>query len=120
MERPAKPFTVASMVNATCLSAMYVDETLKRVTALQNDSEQEQRLRAHFCKSCFYVLSAIGGAAMTTQPCACCGKDQLYGSTYTDALCLDCAKEHTLCKHCGGDLDMRERRRKWPEKKDSK
>lgn len=54
------------------------------------------------------------GAAITLEPCMRCGEMQTYGSTNTDALCLPCAKETGLCKHCGGDLALRERRKTWP------
>jgi len=47
----------------------------------------------------------------------CCGKDQLYGNTRTDALCLECAQETMLCKHCGGDRELRTERRDWPDSK---
>ena len=42
--------------------------------------------------------------------------DVMYSSTNTDRLCMDCAKKHHLCKHCGGDISMRARRKDWPEK----
>lgn len=54
---------------------------------------------------------------MTTQPCMCCYKPVMYGSTATDALCMDCAREHDLCKRCGGDIELRTRRKDWPTAK---
>jgi hypothetical protein len=80
-----------------------------------NDNRQEDREKKQECKACFYS-SRFGGSAMVTQPCMCCGKDVMYSSTNTDRLCMYCAKKHQLCKHCGGDISMRARRKDWPEK----
>lgn len=118
MEQKARPFTRAAMASATTMAAMRVNDTIMLATKLQMDSEREARLKAHKCKGCFYY-SRLGGAAMTTRPCACCGKPQQYSSTATDALCADCAETHHLCKGCGGDLEMRTGRRNWPATPDN-
>lgn len=80
------------------------------------ETEREQRLRECLCRMCYYG-SRLGGAAINSEPCMCCGEVQTYGSTNTDALCLACAQETGLCKHCGGDRELRVQRRKWPTKK---
>ena len=54
--------------------------------------------------------SRIGGAAMTRWTCAFCGKQAWCGNTAVDVLCHDCAAEHGLCKHCGADIDLKNRR----------
>ncbi|MDA8114217.1 MAG: hypothetical protein M0Z43_05775 [Acidithiobacillus sp.] len=75
-------------------------------------------LAAGLCRMCHYGNRfSLAGAAMTKEPCMCCGKDQLYGNTRTDALCLECAQETMLCKHCGGDRELRTERRDWPDSK---
>ena len=114
MIRPPKNLSTVDMMRETERSAHYAQDLIKRATRLQTDSDKEKRLAAGLCKGCHYVSSRLGGAAMTSQPCAGCATPQMYGSTYTDALCLACAKEHKLCKHCGGDSEMRTMRRKWP------
>lgn len=82
---------------------------------IAEDIRKEARLKKHFCKSCFY-MDRVAGSATTERECMSCNVKEMYGSTSTDALCMDCAKHHYLCKHCGGDLDMRPRRRVWPKK----
>ena len=113
MERKRRKMDVASMSLATHLSRRRMESTLKLAEKFTSDPERENRLKACLCKSCFYV-SGIGGAAMTQEPCMRCGKMQIYGSTNTDALCASCAKETDLCKHCGGDMELRVRRKTWP------
>lgn len=115
MTRPAVRLDVVAMVRATENAADYVANTIARADAARNDSDRTARREKSLCPCCYYIeRSRAGGASITHQPCALCGADQSYGSTATDALCLPCAREHSLCKRCGGDLEMRPRRRKWP------
>lgn len=86
---------------------------LKLANDANYDTRQAERLKRHECIACFYG-GRVGGSAMTKQSCMCCGKDELYSSTCTDVLCMPCAEKHSLCKRCGGDLEMRARRRDWP------
>jgi hypothetical protein len=104
------------MTMATRIANDKVNSLLKRANEIENDSRKEERIKKQYCKSCFYQ-SGMAGQAFTNRECMCCGENQIYSSTSTDALCIDCAKEHNLCKHCGGDLEMRAGRRKWPEPK---
>ena len=115
MDRPAKKLDTVAMVWATDQARSYTDDLIDRATRLQADPKRAERIAAGLCRWCFYAAGRIGGAAMTTQPCSSCGTDQTYASTSTDVLCLPCAKEHDLCKRCGGDQEMRTLRRKWPK-----
>ena len=102
------------MISATELAAQRVKARLELAEEIKADARKPDRLKRHFCKSCFYS-SMVGGAAMTNRPCMSCGIDQMYGSTNTDVLCMACASKNSLCKHCGGDLEMRVRRKVWPD-----
>ena len=114
MNRPARRLDIVAMTSATHHAKNLSEDLIERATRLQGDAERAKRLTAGLCRWCYYAAGRIGGAAMTTQPCASCGTDQLYSSTCTDVLCLSCADEHDLCKRCGGDRDTRTLRRKWP------
>lgn len=105
---------ISTMTRATRRASNFVADLLKRADRIREDAKKDQRLERHFCVSCFYI-ERIGGAAMTTAPCMCCNRDQMYGSTDTDVLCLDCARQHRLCKHCGGDVLMDTHRQNWPK-----
>lgn len=113
MQQRAKPFTAGDLIAATYRAKSRVDEILERACEIQHDERKEDRLKRHECRACFYS-PRIGGAAMTSQPCSCCNKEVQYGSTATSMLCHGCAKEHNLCRHCGGDIEMRVRRKNWP------
>lgn len=114
MDRKPKKIDLASIEFANGQGSRYVKSAIERARDLEDDSDKECRIKKNLCKSCHYILSAFGGAAMTTQPCGICLEDQMYGSTFTDALCLKCAKENGLCKHCGGDIELKSRRKPYP------
>ncbi len=114
MDRPAPTMNAATLAQATFRSRAQVQRVLDHAQDLLTDPHQTDRLAAQLCKACFYGPPRMGGAAMTTQPCMCCGTDQMYGSTNTDVLCQPCAQAHDLCKHCGADLELRADRTAWP------
>ena len=116
MQQKASTMEPAMMQRSTSRAARIMDDILKRAREMETDPRLEERVEAQRCKACFYV-PRIGGAAMTQRPCMCCGKSETYGSTSTDELCLPCAQEGGLCKHCGGDLDMNRDRKNWPAPK---
>ena len=113
MVKQPKIMNVANMVYATETARRYKKELIDRCEEIKNDKRKHERLESNECAWCFYN-ARIGCSAMTEQACMCCGEKVLYGSTNTDALCIKCAKENQLCKHCGGDVDMRSRRKEWP------
>lgn len=104
----------ANLMRATCRSREYFEDFIKKAERAELDTDRVARVDAQECRWCFYFTGRIGCAAITERPCGCCGTAQSYGNTCTDALCVACAKAHQLCKHCAGDIDMRDRRRNWP------
>jgi ribosomal protein S27E len=104
----------ATIAGASSTAKRRVTYHLALAERIRSDSEKKDRIEACLCKACHY-FSQLGGAAITNRECAGCGKDQTFGSTATDALCLDCANTHSLCKRCGGDREMRVKRNTWPD-----
>lgn len=117
MEQRKARMDRSSMIWNTEMSKSRVEEVIKQAELLIDDPQRKERKEKQLCKCCFYASARIGGAAMTTRPCMSCEKEQMYGSTATDVLCMVCAKEGELCKQCGADVDLRVRRRNWPEPK---
>ena len=113
MRQRAKKLNTGNMISDTYRAKDYYNSWIELANKATSDTDKAERLKRHECKACFYG-GRIGGATITTRPCMCCGKEEHYGSTNTDVLCLDCAKKHKLCKHCGGDIEMRIRRKDWP------
>lgn len=113
MQRDAPVLSPSFMASRTMQARKQVESAIERAKALEADERRDERIASQRCKACFY-FPRMAGQAITAQPCACCAAPQTYSNTDTDVLCLPCASEHALCKHCGGDLDMRAARRSWP------
>jgi len=114
MEQKPMVMNIGNMVMATERSKAKVNSIIELANTIQKDERKKERIKRHECKGCFYT-SRIGGSAMTYRKCMSCGKNVLYSSTNTDVLCLECAATGGLCKHCGGDIEMRVRRKEWPK-----
>lgn len=100
---------------ATSGARQTVDSTRTALAELDQDTRAEERAKALECKRCFYLRrSRLAGQAFTDWFCGLCGSREVWGCTHTPKVCKTCAKEHKLCTECGGDLDMRDQRRKWP------
>ena len=102
------------MIGATERAKARVKDWCDLAADATNDTRKAERLARHECKACFYA-GRIGGAAMTYRKCMSCGSDELYGSTATEVMGKAGVVKHDLCQHCGGDLEMRTRRKEWPD-----
>ena len=102
-----------SVLNATHRHAHYRDATVKRADLMRDDPEAAARRVASFCVVCYppYGSGRIGGSSTTTVGCGVCAAVMHFPSTRTDALCLACARRLGLCKHCGSDVDLKQRRK---------
>ena len=87
----------------------YYRSMLKKI---DEDKEKERRLEQSECFLCFYEKSRIGGSACTQVQCAFCNKVLSSGTTNIDKMCVDCAKKAGLCKHCGADVNLKNRRKR--------
>lgn len=114
MRQPRAKFSRNTIINGSVRAKEQFKHVVELAEKFQKDPDRKRRMERHYCIPCHYH-SRIGGAAMTNQECAACGKDEMYGSTATDKLCLDCAKSTETCKCCGGDIKMRINRKEWPE-----
>jgi hypothetical protein len=81
---------------------------LESFRKLLEDPDKEKRLADQECVICYYS-GKIGGAAMTDSHCGICDTTMHFGSTNVDRLCTVCAEKHKLCKHCGADMDYKNR-----------
>lgn len=115
MRNPFRPLTESDARFRTSIARAAAEEAVQSVRDFEADALKDRRLEVCECRTCHYIRSGrIGGCAMTAWFCGLCGKESLAGSTNTPRVCQDCGKKHSICTHCGGDLDMRDRRRKWP------
>lgn len=88
-----------------------IDHALKLVEKINTDPHRKERLKESECLLC-YKESRVSCAACSDRPCGICEKRLTAGNTDVDVLCLECAKKSKLCKHCGADIDYKNRRKR--------
>jgi hypothetical protein len=113
MEQRPQAMNKRNMIGATERAQQRVKTWIDHAAEVQADARKTERLARLECKACFYS-GRLGGQAITARPCMSCTSREVYGSTNTDVLCAACATAGDLCKHCGGDREMRTRRKAWP------
>lgn len=89
-----------------------IDYWQKMLDRVKCDDQRKGRLEKSECPICFYERGRIGGATMTERQCGLCDARVMSGNTNVDVLCKDCAKATGLCKHCGADVDLKDRRKR--------
>lgn len=115
MKARKRKVDAVSIERATNIAKERSLEYTRMAERFDGDTDKKERLSECKCKSCFYFFhSRMGGAAMTTIDCGICDKETLFGSTAVEPICKDCARENSLCVQCGGDLDMKIRRKPYP------
>jgi hypothetical protein len=112
MFRTKRIVEAAFIYRATDQAKFAVAETIRNAQKLQEDSDRAKRHAKAECLACFYLWGRIGGAAITTTQCGRCETEITFGNTCVDVLCLECAKRLGLCVHCGGDMELKHRRKR--------
>lgn len=82
-----------------------IEEMREKLIDYDNDKSYKDRINEQECKVCTYINDGFAGQAFTDSHCGICGKKMTFPTTDTDKICIDCAKENNLCKHCGGRMD---------------
>ena len=101
----AKRINLITVLNATATARGYRESCRKVV----EDPERAERLAKPECVLCHYYFSHAG-VGIKKDECGLCGKE-MRGSSNMDLLCPECAREHRLCRHCGADLELKNRRK---------
>lgn len=102
---------IPRIVNHTHFVKVRMENTISLAEKFKTDPDKKERHKKQECPVCFYINSRMGGAMMTTVVCATCDEVMRFSNTSTDILCLKCAKRTGLCRHCGADVDVKERRK---------
>ena len=89
----------------------YIKSTLLLAKNLQEDPQKQQRIKNCMCLVCWYKAGGMHTNAGVITNCRSCNKDLQFGNGNIDAVCIDCAKDHKICKHCGADIEYKVRRK---------
>ncbi len=96
----------------THLSRQAAERACALAENLNLDPEHDKRTGEQLCRTCYYMRRhVLAGQAITDTVCRFCDEEMQFNSTYTDALCLPCAKKYRLCKHCVADIEFRVRKK---------
>jgi hypothetical protein len=100
-------------VNAVSSSNMLrVHDFIARGLEAANDGKKAERLSACKCIYCFYLnRGRLVGHGFTAWKCLACDFEGQHSNTGVPRYCETCSAELNLCIECGGDLEMRYRRK---------
>lgn len=101
----------ATIEHSTWSAKIRIDRTIGMAEKYKTDPDKKERLEYNLCPVHYYNEDRVGGAVITKIECAICGKELSFSNTCVDMLCDKCASELNLCKHCGGDIDAKKRRK---------
>lgn len=105
-------FDLDEVNKTTYYQSRRFNDLRSRIEKAVADLDKKERLKDQECQVCFYLdNNALAGQAFTHYTCRACGIELINPNTNVNALCLDCAKKHKLCIHCGADLDLGNRRK---------
>lgn len=99
-----------SIQNENMYAHERIDLTIRMALRYATDPEKTARRAKQLCMVCYYRESVMAGQAACKAQCGICDEVMLFSNTNTDALCCQCAKNHELCKHCGADIELKDRR----------
>lgn len=92
--------------NKTYYNKKHVEKLKSKLNDYDKDPHKFIRQGEMICRHCYYIENdRIAGQAFCTKNCSNCGKEMNFATTDTDELCIQCAKELNVCKHCGGKMD---------------
>lgn len=115
LRTPMRPLDAYQVRFRTSMAIANAEEACAVVHDFEADADRERRLDVHECRRCFYLMCGrVAGQASTNWRCGVCGAERTHANTATPAACGTCAREHRLCTYCGGDIEMRRGRRKFP------
>lgn len=105
-----KKFDLEDINFKTRMQKWRFKDTIKLAELYTTDPEKEQRLKELNCICCYRGYNiTIAGQAFTNSNCANCNEEMTFSNTNVDKLCNKCAIQYDVCKHCGADMNYKER-----------
>lgn len=98
--------TLSKVQEQTCSNRRAIDD----MRILLEDRAHDIRVDNNVCQLCYYTSRQATNMSVRTN-CQLCEVDMLFGNSNTNKLCKDCAIKYRLCKRCGGDMELKDRRK---------
>lgn len=100
-------FTLTHLLNATASANAALDHARDAIL----DKGRKSRLAQRLCPACYYLRGTQHTNVSTTKDCELCSTTMQFGNSLVSVVCDTCATNHKLCKRCGADIELRERRK---------
>ena len=97
---------IVQTLNSEALNKRVIEKMKADLLNVEQDPMKTERLIDGECISCYYLNSGIGTSNMIAKPCKNCDKIMMFGSSYINRICNDCAKKLSLCKRCLGRIEL--------------
>jgi hypothetical protein len=89
----------------TAMNKSKVKSAIKLAAQLVQDPQKTLRAKKNYCLVCWY-MPRIVMHAFTAVDCESCKAKVTFVNSFTDKFCMPCAREHQLCAHCGGEVEL--------------
>jgi hypothetical protein len=97
-----------------------LERRIKGLARWRLDSEKKSRLGAQECKVCYYIRGpVVAGQSFSSHPCknSECDEETKHCNTDVPEYCRDCATKYGICRRCGADAELKERKSIKPPKR---
>jgi hypothetical protein len=111
MSNPRYTVSIVSITDVNGKHKARIAWMKNRLAEYLDDPYRVDRLEAQECVVCFRDQRQSCARSSSAQ-CAFCDAIIRSGNSVTDILCLRCAQSTKLCKHCGADIDLKDRRKR--------
>ncbi len=101
------PLDLCEVLRATDYAIAKIEYARRAI----DDDERVLRRYKQQCRVCYYLTGRQGHTSTTTVCCGLCEKEMRFCGSCVDRLCEECAAAHRLCVHCGGDIELKIRRK---------
>lgn len=112
MKRGRAKIDAYSIENANARQKSIINFYRRKLRYVDDDPQRAKRIESALCSMCYYEQSRIGSAVCTQTQCAFCDETLYSGNACVDIMCVSCAKRAGLCRYCGCDLDLKNRRKR--------
>ncbi|MCY9873857.1 hypothetical protein [Vibrio barjaei] len=92
-----------------------IEQLERRLQKLRADSESERRTDSKLCLLCYYLpMEEDLQFKQTVKPCGICDAQMTSNFAITDVICSKCSSFEGICKNCGADYELKEKKDCYP------
>lgn len=108
-----RPLELRDIIWQNSIAQEAIDRHYKKIENYESDVAVVERQKQKECPFCFYFkLAGMGVDSKYEWSCKCCGTThKRWGRVeLTPTFCDECADKYDICKRCGADRELRDRK----------